>query len=481
MSRRWQPGALVAASLVSLPAFSATEPRTSEEALAMSRALLAQCEKSIARHKQFSSCVKTCTRAVSQLEQGGGLPFTMHYENCSRSHQIAEQVFAQEPSGKPLLPPAPAVSAPVTAQAASAWQPAAALDRSGLRLDGAIDWNGYEVPGVMYAVFTGDFAPYRDGAFSVELLLHLYVSMFEARCEPFLPPDSVLVVNTHTKRYRNMYNAGYDIVTKSQIRIAPKFLEGYQGYDATRNAYNTTGGLGNPNAARQVFGVMDGWMKTVDRFFNVEPCQGPAMLQLGENLARLTAGRAPLQSEPDAAQLLAGMRVKVDPALEERDRRAKKAEADAWWNAERPAWSQAPRVQSGTQKLIIDYPAVPPDYVIPVPMPAAGQILEINVAKPYGRRIHGIILRRGTVSSYSRADYTPEQNRIYDRYWGLLEKEGIYVLGCHYSALSSARVVHFWHRTAPKSLDVAALRAEWPKNPLLEVRAPRTTCPLVMP
>jgi hypothetical protein len=226
---------------------------------------------------------------------------------------------------------------------------------------------------------------------------------------------------------------------------------------------------------------MNGWMKTVDQFFNVEPCQGPAMLQLGENLARLTAGRAPLQSEPGAAKLLAGMRVKVDAALEERDRRAKKAAADAWWNAQRPAWSQAPRVESGTQKLLIEYPAVPPDYVIPVPMPAAGQMLEINVGKPYGRRIHSIILRLGTVTSVSPADYTREQHRIYSRYWGLLEQEGIYVLGCHYSALGSARAVHFWHRTAPKSLDVAAMRAEWPKNPLLEVRAPRATCPLVMP
>jgi len=235
---------------------------------------------------------------------------------------------------------------------------------------------------------------------------------------------------------------------------------------------------------RNVVTLINDWRQDVDLFFDAEPCQGATMAQMGENLARLTAGLQPIQSEVNAAQLLANLRVRVPQDVEANDVNTKRAKADAYWSKERASWSQPPRTQplifaGGGRRLKIDYAAVAPDFVIPVP--DEDQYVEINVAKSYARRIRWIHVARGGLPHYIIGEHTSEQNDVYFADQQVLLKEGAKVMSCTYDAVGVLKTVSYWYREMPKSMDPASLRASSANHPLLAVRAPRTNCPVTMP
>jgi hypothetical protein len=480
-----------------------------QQAIVEARRNLASCQSLRAgAPQQVQVCVRECTRAVTGALTGADAAIAVLNQACAESLQAAQQVRPTtaaerqrqkeqdrlaaasrppEPAPAPTGPPVVAAKAPVAPRANGGATSVPVVRSTSVPLtDGAIDWNAYENGNILHSVFAGNFEPYRKESFAVRVLLHEYLANFETRCEAFLPPDTVTVVSTMTRIYRNAYGAEYrDVVSRDKMRMAPRFVDGYQNYSSGTTGVAAMGGLMNPNAVGNLLAFLKAWVADVSLFFKVEACQGDAMVQLGENLARLTAGQRPLQAEPDAARVLASRQVRVSAQIEDADVRAKRVRAAAYWDAERKAWEQTPsttpvKTNGGDNRLEIVYAAIPLDYVIPIPEPVGEQLVAISVKGPYSRRIRSIAVALGG-PSYAIADFPQGMYSIYAADARKLARAGTWVLSCTYSNFSTRKTVHYWYRKVPEGLDRQAMKAAWSAHPLLEVQDARSSCPVVMP
>jgi hypothetical protein len=493
--------AIAAVTGLPLPSLAQSPPPpTREEALTAARRNLAKCEAMAAENPKLQTCVRDCSRAVDEAPTAKLFVVAAIHKSCNdivkyseeqvrlaaeKKRRAEQQKVAQaKPPNQPTAATTPAASA--RAQVTAGELTPAPAGTEALRVDGAIDWGEYENERTLYHVFVGDYQRFTKGSFPVRVFLQFYLDAFEANCGPFLPPDSAVLVRKTIEVTRTA--GGFrqeNVVDTKRITMAPKFVDGYQNFPSGGGAYAISGGPGDRNMVKNVITFLQAWNKDVNKFFEVEACQGATMLQLGENLARLTAGRPPIQAEPNATKLLAGLRVSVPKSVEDADVRAKRARVDAYWNAERASWGEPPTVQKfaapgyGNQ-LRIKYAAVAPDFAIPIPTPEADQYIEINVEKSYGRRIRWIKLVSGT-PPYAVADFTDEQWPIFYEAARTLQEEGARVLSCTYDAVGTLKTVNYWYRETPKSLNAIAMKVTWSGNPLQAVRAPRTNCPTMMP
>ncbi len=482
-------------------------PQSREEALADTRRNLTKCEAFAGDNQLRQDCIRSCQAALEVIPTGHGGQIVNYHKSCrdgvfytqqrqdlmavnnkkkaDQQRQVELRKAEQQKAAQAEREKAAAASARAAGPGSSNSQSVSAAERIAVRVDGSIDWGEYENDRTLHSVFVGDFDRFRKGSFAVRVFMHEYLVNFQESCAPFLPPDAVTVVSTMTQVYRNAYGAQYrNVVATERITMAPRFTAGYQNFPSGPGVYAITGGLGDRNAVSNVVTLINNWRQDVDLFFDVESCQGATMAQMGENLARLTAGMQPIQSEVNAAQLLASLRVRVPQDVEANDVSTKRAKADAYWSKERASWSQPPRTQpvvfaGGGGRLKIDYAAVAPDFVIPVP--DEDQYVEINVAKSYARRIRWIHVARGGLPHYTIGEHTSEQNDVYFADQQVLLKEGAKVMSCTYDAVGTLKTVSYWYREMPKSMDPASLRASSANHPLLAVRAQRTNCPVTMP
>jgi hypothetical protein len=485
------------------------------EAVAEARRNLAECEAMPKGTERPKICITVCTRAIDgipktkpnfvgqilescraglrtareeQLRIAQGIEQRKQQDTETQARYRTDSGSAAATASTPAGPSAPArASAPSAAAATAA--PATPKSSSGLalRFDGAIDWNAYGNALTMHNVLTGDFEPYRRGSFGIRMFIHGYLERFEILCRAYLPPDAVTVVSIMEEVWtRGGIETGRSVVSRHELTMAPRFVNGYKNFPGELGAYAISGGIKDKNATKNVVEFIQKWRRDMDRFFEVEACQGATMLQLGENLARLTSNRKPIQDEPNALALLESIKVKVAPDVESRDVKAKQAKADAFWEAQRHIWGQPPQVvdvpgaPNEGGRLEITYAAVAPDFVVPVPAPT-GRSVTITVKSPYARRVQWIKLAQG-LARYTIAEHTSEQNTAYFKDQKALIDANAWIISCTYDSIGmTLQTFDYWYRAVPDVGDPARLKRALASHPLLRVRGARTDCPLVMP
>jgi hypothetical protein len=476
-----------------------------EQALAETRRALKKCQAMPQENERVRGCVTVCKTSLDGLPTTKPGFFPTLVDSCTKylasaeralqniEDQKQQQAKAQKETAARYAAMdaefakqsgAPANTAPASAAQASP----APGKKIALSLDGAIDWGEYENDLTFHRVFIGDFDSYRKGSLAVRALMTYYLEGFQAYCGEFLPPDAVTVVR---KTFLVSQNAAgfeqHSLIGTTEIRMAPRFVDGYENFSAGAGMAAFVDVRRPDRMMKDAVDFLKTWQKDGRLFFSVEACQGAAMLQMGENIARVTSGRRPVQSEPNAAQLLANLRVRVPQNVEEADVRAKRAKADAWWSVQRASWSKPPVTQAyedqngRVYKIQVKYEAIAPDFAIPLPNPRPDQLVEIDVAKSYTRRIRSIRFGFETLSPYDVSRFKPEQAEIYEKDVHAAYTEGARILKCTYDAGGTLNIIEYWFRKNPQSIDLESSRATWDKHPLLKVRSARSDCPVMMP
>jgi hypothetical protein len=353
---------------------------------------------------------------------------------------------------------------------------------------GNLDWNAYENGERMAAVFMGRF---RDGDRGQILgFFRGFLGEFSDTCVSFLPRDAVRVVS----RLDNVTRDGLgreirrDEGIPNEISMAPRFVDAYKSADPQSTAlaglFDIVGKGGNP---LDFITTATTWIDDTRRFFEVEPCQGQATLQMGENLLRLVEGRRPLQEETNPRDLLARLEVPVDPTMERRDREAKEARMQDYWHAQKREWLTPPELEhrrGGPVKpyaYAATYAAIPPGYEIPVVRPRLMSV-EISVSRPSPgglRRVH--LTTQQTGHPFARAPKNIQQ--IYARDFSAVVAEQGWILSCFYDipGRSAYDTRDYWFEKVPAAADPAKLRASSPDHPMLTIRGARSTCPADLP
>lgn len=484
--------ALVAcAGIVSVVLAQNAPAPTREEALAEVRKSLATCEALPDTLFTKQGCVAQCSRALALLPNTPPERIPSWIAGCNSGVRAALHFHAQAEQAAELQKAAQARAANEQAQAAKAaaaiTPSAATYTKPTLRVDGAIDWSDFENDLTFYRVFNGEFDSYRDGSLGARALLTFYLEGFEDLCGAFLPPDSVTIVRKTFLVERNAY--GFERRTQTgitEIRMAPRFVDGYENYSAGQGMAAFVDIQRPDRMVKDAIEFLKSWRKDTDLFFGTEACQGATMLQMGENLARLTTGRKPLQAEPNAAQILANLRVRVPQGVEEADIRAKGGTAAVWWNEQRAHWGNPPQSRQydhpngGGGQISIKYEAIPPDFRIPIPESGPLHVVQIDVGKSYFRRVRSIRIGYDNLAPADISRFGPNADTYRKDTRAALD-ERARTLRCTYDAGGTLNTVEYWYRKNPQTLNLDASRTTWPKHPLLQVRSARSDCPVVMP
>lgn len=487
---------IVSAAFASVVLAQNSPAPTRAEALAEARKGLAACEALPDAFFNKRGCVEQCSNAVKWIPTVNPERIPSWSMSCNASVRSAlqflerETAMAAEAAERQKSAQARAADEQgVGAKAAAATTPATPATTTPatttLRADGAIDWGDFENELTFFRVFNGEFDSYRNGSLAARALMTFYLESFEDVCGDFLPPDTVTLVR---KSILVTERGGIEVgreVTTTKIRMAPRFVNGYENYSAGRGMAAFIDVQRPDRMMKEAVEFLQTWRRDMDLFFATEACQGETMLQLGENIARLTSGRQPIQSQPDAGQLLAKLRVRVPPGVEEADTRVKRARAEAWWSEQRALWSNPPETQqynfsaSGGQ-IRIKYEAIAPDFAIPIPDTRPRDTVQIEVGKSYIRRISSIRIGYDNMAPVDINNFGPHAD-TYRKDTSAAFNEGARTLRCTYDAGGTLKTIEFWYRKNPQSLDLEPSRTTWPNHPLLKVRDARSDCPVAMP
>jgi hypothetical protein len=158
-------------------------------------------------------------------------------------------------------------------------------------------WRAYRTD-MIRQVFDGGFGSDVDLENPFKLTYNTYVEAFSSNCHAFLPANHRTLTVTQYQTKSDAYGNVRDrqVTVQGTVDVDPRFATKYKQFGEELTSEGSTKAAAMAVASGRAT-VADTFAPAMDvfQFFKTEPCNSPAMRQLGENLLRGAMGQRSLQ------------------------------------------------------------------------------------------------------------------------------------------------------------------------------------------